>query len=73
MVGARYYYNGFRAEHDNMYGSILSARDDSGHGSLVASTAAGALVQGANLYGLAYGDARGGAPMAHIAVYKVSQ
>lgn len=70
-MGARYYINGFLAQHGESIGSIMSARDDEGHGTHVASTAAGSLVQGASLSGLAYGDARGGAPLAHIAMYKV--
>ncbi|MCD7446991.1 hypothetical protein HAX54_020769 [Datura stramonium] len=45
--------------------------DDTGHGTHIAGTAAGAFVNGANVYGNANGTAVGVAPLAHIAVYKV--
>nr|XP_043637900.1 subtilisin-like protease SBT4.3 [Erigeron canadensis] len=63
IIGARSYVLGF----DN---TGLSARDDNGHGTHVASIAAGNEVN-ANFYGLAQGIARGGVPSARIAVYKV--
>ncbi|KAF3442388.1 hypothetical protein FNV43_RR16304 [Rhamnella rubrinervis] len=44
--------------------------DDSGHGSHTASTAAGNFVEGANVFGNAYGTAVGVAPHAHLAIYK---
>lgn len=47
-----------------------SPRDNSGHGSHTASTAAGQYVSDMNYNGLGAGGARGGAPMARIAIYK---
>ncbi|KAK4781133.1 hypothetical protein SAY87_017239 [Trapa incisa] len=71
LIGARYYMSGYAAEEDSMNKvSFHSPRDSNGHGSHTASTAAGRYVPNMNYKGLAAGGARGGAPMARIAVYK---
>lgn len=44
--------------------------DKAGHGTHVASTAAGAFVNGAGAYGSAVGTASGMAPRAHLAMYQ---
>ncbi|KAK4834634.1 hypothetical protein QYF36_025989 [Acer negundo] len=68
VIGARYYNldNAADPDRDN-----ISPADTDGHGSHTSSTAAGVTVNGASLYGLAKGTARGGVPSARIAVYKV--
>lgn len=73
LVGARFSHEGYKA----MYGTLnetlefRSARDSEGHGTHTASTAAGRYVEGANMMGYAQGIAKGIAPQARIAVYKV--
>ncbi|MCL7049788.1 hypothetical protein MKW94_023168, partial [Papaver nudicaule] len=71
LIGARYYLSGVEYEEDPVAKKQYnSPRDSSGHGSHTASTAAGRYVENVNYKGLAQGGARGGAPMARIAVYK---
>lgn len=75
LIGARWYIKGYEAEYGKLNTSdeveFLSPRDAVGHGTHTSSTAAGALVKNANSIGLAQGLARGGAPLARIAMYKV--
>lgn len=75
LIGARWFVKGFQDQIKrpiNTTGSAeyLSARDGIGHGTHTASTAAGYFVRRANYGGLAEGLARGGAPLAHLAIYK---
>ncbi|XP_052151102.1 subtilisin-like protease SBT3.8 [Oryza glaberrima] len=68
IIGARWYDKHLSAE--DLKGEYRSARDAHGHGTHVASTAAGALVPNISFHGLAPGYARGVAPHARLAVYK---
>ncbi|XP_024026852.1 subtilisin-like protease SBT3.6 isoform X1 [Morus notabilis] len=76
IIGARWFIDGFLAEYGlplNSSGQteFLSPRDANGHGTHTASTAAGSFVGNVSYKGLAGGNARGGAPKARVAVYKV--
>jgi subtilisin family serine protease len=69
IIGARWYNSDMSAE--VLKRDYKSARDFNGHGTHVASTIAGVEVQGASYGGLGIGVARGGAPRARLAIYKV--
>uniref|UniRef100_A0A0E0GXA3 Subtilisin-like protease n=1 Tax=Oryza nivara TaxID=4536 RepID=A0A0E0GXA3_ORYNI len=69
IIGARWYDKHLNPE--DFKGEYKSARDATGHGTHVSSTAAGALVPNISFHGLAAGYARGVAPRARLAMYKV--
>lgn len=72
-MGARYYVQGFLKANNNTLNprNFVSPRDSDGHGSHVASTIAGRYVEQVSVFGTAEGAARGGAPFARLAIYKV--
>ncbi|KAG8641847.1 subtilisin-like protease SBT1.2 [Manihot esculenta] len=75
LIGARYFTKGHRvastSTSSNTVQEYLSPRDSHGHGTHTSSTAGGAAVPMASVLGIGAGIARGMAPGAHIAVYKV--
>ncbi|KAJ3673576.1 hypothetical protein LUZ60_005568 [Juncus effusus] len=75
LIGARFYISGFEHEYGpinpNQDGEYRSPRDRLGHGSHTASTAVGSVVSNVSYFGLGCGTARGGAPRARLAVYKI--
>ncbi|KAL6003954.1 hypothetical protein ACLOJK_004500 [Asimina triloba] len=69
IIGARWYARGLSS--DYLEEEYLSPRDMDGHGTGTASAAAGSAVNNISFEGLGSGLARGGAPRARLAIYKV--
>ncbi|WOL19439.1 subtilisin-like protease SBT5.3 [Canna indica] len=68
LIGLRYFNKGYRSAAG---AASNTPRDTDGHGTHTLSTAAGRFVPGANLFGFGNGTAKGGAPGARVAAYKV--
>jgi len=69
LLGARYYLDGFLARHELHPNEFISPKDAEGHGTHIASLAAGNSVT-AELFGTRLGRISGIAPRARVAVYK---
>lgn len=69
LIGARYFFDGY-TRREIIGDDYRSARDASGHGSHVASTAAGNGAVDASLFGVPFGEVSGIAPRARVAMYK---
>ncbi|KAB1207776.1 Subtilisin-like protease [Morella rubra] len=71
LIGAKYFNEAVSHALEGRKIRMNSARDITGHGTVVASVAAGNYVNGASYFGYAEGTAKGVAPRARLAVYKV--
>ncbi|CAA7409603.1 unnamed protein product [Spirodela intermedia] len=71
LIGARFFYKGYVAAGRTLNASQITSRDTDGHGTHTLATSAGRFVPGASLFGFGNGTAKGGAPSARVAAYKV--
>ncbi len=71
LIGAQRFMATYQANQTLLAGEFLSARDDNGHGTHTASTAAGNYGVEAVMLGAPRGKVSGIAPRAHVVMYKV--
>ncbi|KNA17954.1 hypothetical protein SOVF_075200 [Spinacia oleracea] len=71
LIGAKYFNKGVIAAEPKLKSKVNSARDTDGHGTHTASTVAGNYVEDVSFFGYAKGTAKGVAPSARVAIYKV--
>lgn len=71
LIGAYRFMSTYQAVIGLVPGEFVSARDDDGHGSHTASTAAGNGKVAASIFGISRGIISGIAPRAHVVAYKV--
>ncbi|CAA6672406.1 unnamed protein product [Spirodela intermedia] len=71
LIGARFFNKGYVAAGGTLTASQITSRDTNGHGTHTLSTAAGRFVPDASILGFGNGTAKGGAPSARVAAYKV--
>lgn len=71
LIGARRFMATYDAVVGLLPGEFTSARDDNGHGSHTATTAAGNRQVSASMYGRSFGTVSGIAPRARVMAYKV--
>ncbi|KAG8083093.1 hypothetical protein GUJ93_ZPchr0014g47543 [Zizania palustris] len=70
LIGARSFFESAKWKWKGLRDPVLPINEGQ-HGTHTSSTAAGAFVPGANIFGLGLGTAAGMAPRAHIAFYQV--
>ena len=71
LIGAYRFMAGYQANVPLEAGEFRSARDDDGHGTHTATTAAGNAGVQASIFGVPRGTVSGIAPRAHVIAYKV--
>ncbi|MED6211673.1 hypothetical protein PIB30_075987 [Stylosanthes scabra] len=71
LIGARFFSEIFEATNGRINPKERTARDLQGHGTHTLSTAGGGFVEGAHVFAVGNGTAKGGSPKARVVAYKV--